>query len=212
MTTEETKEIISNFCDQCVWLKTTYNQYRILYESGKKDRMNLLKEAAGGFFRDLEVILVEYIFLNICKLTDPANKGNNKNLTIKYVLERIDSNIQKKLGLDRLSEKIHKFRERIVPARNKIIAHQDIDTVISNTTLSKVTESKFEQFWIDLQEFVNSIYNHYFNEPFSLDIVRTCDAEDLIWALKKAAYFNQHFTDVIHVNLLEDHQFRYRNA
>ena len=206
-----TEEIIKRFCNQCCWIKIVYNEYCIIYESGK-DRRDLLDEIARHFFHDLQGILIDYIFLNICKLTDPAHCRQGDNFTIKYVLERIKPNIQNELGLNELSERIHQFRDYIVDARRKLIAHLDVDTILSNTTLGAFPESANEKFWADLQEFVDRIHKHYLDGPFPLDAVNMYNAKDLVLALKKAAYFDQHFERVPHFTLLEEEKFKYRNA
>ncbi|MBN1795681.1 MAG: hypothetical protein JW804_03330 [Sedimentisphaerales bacterium] len=208
---EDIKEIVKQFCDQCCWIRTVYNEYCILYEGGEK-RLELLNKTARTFFSYIQLILIDYIFLNICKLTDSAYSRKGGNLTIKYILEQIDSEIQKHLGLKKLSDRIHKFRDKIEPARNKIIAHFDVKTTISNQTLGVVSKDDNEQFWKDLQEFVNKIHSHYLDEIFPLDAIVYYDAKDLIWALKQAAYFDQHFTNVVHSNLFKDEKFLYKDA
>jgi hypothetical protein len=207
-----TQEIVKEFCNHCCWIKIVYNEYCILYESGKKARFDLLNKIAQNFFHDLQGILIDYLFLNICKLTDPAGFGKEKNLTVKYILEQVDPQVQNELGLQELSEKIHQFRNYIVDARRKLIAHLDVDTIFSKKTLGEFPESAYEQFWADLQEFVNIIHQHYLDGIFPLDAVNTHNSEELICALKKAAYFDQRFKNVLHSQLFEENQFRYIDA
>jgi len=206
-----TQEIIKQFCDQCCWIKIVYNEYCILYKSGK-DRLDLLDKIARHFFHDLQGILIDYIFLNICKITDPAHCRQSDNLTIKYVLEQIEPKIQNQLGLRELSERIHQFRDYIVNARRKLIAHLDVDTILSKKKLGEFPKNANEQFWSELQEFVNRIHKHYLDGPFPLDAVNMYNAKDLVWALKKALYFDQHFDKVVHSYLFEEKKFRYKNA
>ncbi|NIA06669.1 MAG: hypothetical protein GWP14_03375 [Actinobacteria bacterium] len=206
-----TQETIKHFCEQCRWAKLVYNEYCCLYQSGE-DRLDLLEKKAHNFFYDLQGILIHYILLNICKLTDPAHLGPSGNLTIKYILEQIEPTIRDKLGLDDLSDEIHKFRDYIIDARHKLIVHLDVDTIRANKILGAFPESEYEKFWVNLQEFVNKIYNYYLGDTFPLDHDSPCEAEDLVHALKKAAYFDHHFRKVVHSNLLEQKEFRYRNA
>jgi len=206
------KKIVTQFCDQCRYAKYKYKQYFILYESGEV-RLELLEKIAPDFFRNLQIILKDDIFLNICKITDPACCGKRGNLTIKYILKQIESKTLEELKLNELSDKIHKFRDYIVEARNKIIGHLDCETITSNRSLGGFPKTASDDFWIDLQEFVNRIHKHYLDDAFTLDPIPTTDnAEDLVLALKKAAYFDQHFKEVLHSDLLEENQFRYRNA
>ncbi|MHC4527996.1 MAG: AbiU2 domain-containing protein, partial [Planctomycetota bacterium] len=163
-----TQEIVKRFCDQCCWVKVVYNEYCILYESGKTMRHALLNEIAQNFFYQLQGILIDYLYLNICKLTDPPGCGKQKNLTVKYILERVDPQIQNELGLEELSERIHEFRNYIVDARRKLIAHLDVDAILSKKRLGAFPKTANEQFWADLQEFVNRIHRHYLDGIFPL--------------------------------------------
>ena len=206
------QKIVKRFCDQCCWIKIVYNEYCILYESGKIVRLDLLNKIAQNFFHDLQHILIDYLFLNICKLTDPAGCGKKKNLTVKYILEQVDPQVQNELGLEELSGKIHQFRDYIVNARRKLIAHLDVDTIFSKEKVGAFPKSAHEQFWADLQEFVNRIHRHYLDGIFPLDAVNTDNSEDLILALKKAAYFDQYFKNVLHSQLFEENHFRYRDG
>ena len=126
MTENDKKDIVKRFCDQYIWLRFVFDEYRDLYE-GNTTRVRLLHEVAPKFFYKLNLILVEYILLNMCKLTDPARSGKDDNLTVEYILEIIDEQKSRELGLDELSDKIHSIRKHIKPARNKIIAHNDVN-------------------------------------------------------------------------------------
>jgi len=212
--TDTWPEVIKRFCDQCYAIRALYKEYFYLYESDNKERLDLLDKTARDFFYELRCILIDRILLNICKITDPASSGNNSNLTIKYILKEIEQEAKKNLGLDELSKEIHTFREYIVGARHKIIVHSDFETITSNKILGSFSKTDDDKFWKNLQEFVNKISMHYFNRPFIFDEIVDCrsNARNLILALKKAAYFDQHFKNVLHSELLEEETFKYRNA
>ncbi len=207
------KDDIKQFCDQCYTIRKLYNEYIYLYEDNK-ERLDLLNKTARDFFSNLQTIMIERIFLEICKITDSDNILGNNNLTIKYILKNIEQDAKKNLGLDKLSDEIHKFRNYIAPARNKIIGHSDLETIKSNKTLGVFPKSESDKFWRNLQEFVNKIHIHYFNDTFIFDDIVDCtfNSKYLMRALKKAAYFDQHFKYVLHSNLLEEETFKYRNA
>ncbi len=209
-----TKEVIKQFCDQCYTIRALYKEYIFLYESDNKERLDLLDKTARDFFHHLQHILIDRIFLGICKITDRAAFGENSNLTIKYILKEIDQDAMGNLKLDELPEKIHKFREYIDDPRNKIIVHNDLETIKSNKILGCFPKTELDEFWKNLQEFVDKIHMHYFETHLILDEVVDCtsNAKDLVLALKKAAYFDQHFKNVLHSTLLEEEAFKYRNA
>ncbi len=209
----ERKEIIRCFCEQCSWVKTVYNEYCFLYESGEL-RIELLNKISSNFFYRLQEILIEYLMLNICKLTDSANCKKKNNLTVEYVLKQIEPEVQENLQLKELSKNIHLFRDRIRDARHKLIAHLDVSATLSDKRLGEFPEGEDKQFWEYMQEFVDKIHRYHFDgEPFPLDLSPASSANDLLWALKKAAYFAQCFDNVYDAHLFdEEKQFRYRDA
>lgn len=208
------EELIKNFCDQCYETRYLFKEYVFLYESGNKERLDLLDKTARDFFCNIQSILIDKIFLSICKITDSAGSGKKSNLTVEYILKGVEQGARGELGLDGVSEDIHKFRESIVAARHKIIVHSDVETINSNETLGAFSKSKIDEFWKNLQEFINKIHMHYFDEPFIFDDIvdETANAKFLILGLKKAAYFDQHFKGVLHDELLEEKKFKFRNA
>jgi len=209
-----TKDVIEQFCNQCYTIRALHKEYFYLYESDNKERLDLLDKTARDFFREHRGILKERIFLEICKITDPAGSGERSNFTIEYILKEIKQDTNENLGLDELSKEIRKFREHIVPARNKIISHSDFETITSDRTLGVFSKDAYDKFWDDLQKFVNKIHNYYFKSPFILDdrVDCTSNAKDLVLALKKAVYFDKHFKNVLPSELLEEETFKYRNA
>ncbi len=186
------KEELKRFFDQCIWTRNIYDEYRDLYEKGD-ERLGLYKEIAFGFFQDLNIVLIDYLLLNMCKITDPASSGNKDNLTVKYILSKMEPEIVEELKLEELSNKIHEFTEHILLARNKIIAHIDKNVAISNEPLGGFSDEDGIAFWENLQELVNRLHRHYFDGPLPLDTVRPNGAEDLIFALKKAVHFDDMF-------------------
>jgi hypothetical protein len=194
-----------------VWVRLVFNEYRILYESGQA-RRELLDEVAKNFFRPLNKILVEYILLNMCKLTDPAGSRQDGNLTVKYILKLIGPETAKQLGLDKLSQSIHSLRPHILDARNKIIAHLDKETALSKGFLGAFPRETGDAFWRDLEEFVNRVNKHYFERPFPIDAVNMYNAENLVQALKKGVHYDDYFMGKGRQKLEEQSRMRYKDA
>lgn len=205
------QKIIKRFSEQCVWVRLVFNEYCILYESGQ-DRRELLDEVAKHFFRDLNKILVEYILLNMCKLTDRAHSRKDDNLTVKYILELVGPETAKQLGLDELSQSIHSVRPYILDARNKIIAHLDTETGLSKGVLGAFPRKIGDAFWRDLEEFVNRVNTHYFERPFPINAVNMYNAQNLVQALKKAVHYDDCFRGKGRQKLEERNKMRYKDA
>lgn len=205
------QDAIKRFCDQCRRLKLIYDYYYELYETNEM-RLKLLEEVAHNFFYDLQGILMEFIFLNICKLTDPARSRKDNNLTIKYILDEIDDGVRRNLELDALSEKLHEFRSYIKLARHKVITHGDLNTIASGKKLGAFPEGADKEFWKNLQEFVNRLYKYYFDTIYPLDTANLSGADDLVAALKKAIHYDDYFEDKPAQKLDERKLMRYKDA
>ena len=85
----EHKEIIEAFCDECFWAWAVCDQYTRLFEHHSKERHKLFEETASTFFTDLLRIYKGYLFMQICKLTDPARSMGKDNLTTNYLIEKL---------------------------------------------------------------------------------------------------------------------------
>lgn len=195
---DDIKVVIQKFCEQCGEIKFISDQYYALYETSEH-RLRLLEEIAPHFFFNvIQKVLIEYMFLNICKLTDPPQSCGDDNLTVKYILQRINSvnpGISQQLGLDDISKEIDKFAKCIRPARHKIIAHLDVETILSLKTLGEFEEGEDKIFWSNLQEFVNRIYEHYIGGVFPLVAFSDSGANELVEALKKAINYDDCLED-----------------
>ncbi len=80
MSADELQRSFIAFRNECIWLRGCYNTFAALYESGSEVK-EVLSAAASSFFSDLNRILLEYCWLQVCKITDPANSSGRDNLT-----------------------------------------------------------------------------------------------------------------------------------
>jgi hypothetical protein len=139
--------------------------------------------------------------LHICRLTDDLEiKRGRKNLTVKFLIEHSDfSDAPETLEkLRRLSDSIHSFRERILPARKWFIAHLDLEAVRLDKPLGAASDAEWKQFRLDLQDFLDLMHRHHV-EPdghFYLNgMGNMSDADSLLTALKNAKLFQAVMND-----------------
>lgn len=182
-----TETDIRIFRTQSVYARAIFVHYRHLFESGA-DNAALLTTTAPIFFGDLCRALRAQIILEVCKLTDPAgSRRENENLTIELFVTRLDT---KDIGvanrLKEVSEQLHLFRKKIKPARDKLISHSDRASIRSGKPLGGVDIDAWDQFWQDLDLFVNILSCQYLGEPsFHLNAVSNqTDVPRLIAALQ----------------------------
>ena len=124
---------LNEFVDKCVWTYCTYTHYKELFE-GKESALKLFEKISHRFFADLNHILIEYSILQLCSLTGPAStkvkREKKENLTINTLLETIVWPTEIKDQIDGKANQLNTFREKIVSARNQIIAHSDYETFL----------------------------------------------------------------------------------
>lgn len=190
---------VSIFTSECVLLRSRYIHFRILFETGD-DRKELLSLVAPIFFGDIYATLRDTIIGNVCRLTDPEESRGDKNLTVKFLVNNSDFSGDPKTAkrVGKLNEQLHVMRQRLVPARHKRIAHFDRLAAHSRVNLGKATPRQWEQFWLDLAEFVAIFNARYVSKtiPFQLDdIGLISDADSLIKALQESTYFHEFAAD-----------------
>jgi hypothetical protein len=170
-----------------------------LFEESDLKR-ELLYTTAPTFFSDLNRLFIEHLVLHICRLTDEAQTMGRKNLTVKFLVEHSDwSSAPDTLAkLKPISDSIHRFRKRVLPARKWFIAHLDLSAVRLDQPLGAASNDEWKQFWLDLQDFVQLMFRHHVdpNSLFHLNgIGGMSDADRLLTALRNAKLFDAVLND-----------------
>lgn len=186
---------VEAFRNFCVYLRSIFRHFQILFEEGADLRRELLQSIAPTFFGDINHMLIEHLILQICKITDPEESFGRKNLTVAFLVNNSDfSTAPGKLErLKELSDSMHGFRAKIVPARNRLIGHLDRHSVLDGKALGGADKDEWTQFWLDLQAFLHIMDKHYIDPAghFYLNGVGyLSDADSLIKSLKESTYFH----------------------
>ena len=186
MTTQPVEDI-KIFANQCILMRSTYLHRKTLFEERE-----LLLRTAAIFFGDFFHMSREYLILLVCKITDPAKSGDKENITTEFLLTHYDftTEPQKAQALKELNEKMQVFRSKLVPARNKLISHSDRISIRDGHALGGVANNEWDEFWLNLQEFVYIIYQKVFGQSMYINGVGgLSDAHSLLRALKQSACF-----------------------
>jgi hypothetical protein len=189
------KEDIAIFANHCVFMRSIYLHNQILFEASTHEDKERMSRTAPTFFGDINRVLVEYLILQVCKITDPARDfRKNDNHTIAFLLQHYDFSTDPATmeRLAQLEADIQAFREKLLPARNKLISHSDREAILAGHALGGVLQSEWEDFWINLQEVVHTIYEKVLGMSFWLNCVAMLsDAHGLLKALKHSACFDK---------------------
>ena len=80
MTQDALQDEFIKLRDEAIWLRQTVNTFNCLFDSGPETE-RILKESAGLFFGDLNMMMQEYTILLVCRLTGPAQSFGKANLS-----------------------------------------------------------------------------------------------------------------------------------
>jgi AbiU2 len=190
---------ISIFIDNCVFARSVYLHGSALFEQSTDRDKQRMSRTAGTLFGDLSQVIREYVILQVCKMTDPARdvRGND-NHTVAFLLEYYDfsSDFPLRERLTSLRAQLESFGAKLRPARNKLISHADRGARLAGNPLGGVAEGDWNQFWLDLQDFVCLIHLKVLGGPFYLNAVAgLTDAHGLLKALKHAECFDELSSD-----------------
>jgi len=181
-------------------MRSVYLHLKILFEDTTADEKALMSRTANILFSDLNRVLIEYTILQVCKITDPAKDGrNNNNHTVAFLLQHYDFRKKPEVlaSLDELHRKLLAFRQKLLPARNKVISHSDRDTIIAGTALGGAPKSEWDDFWLNLQDFICITHGEVVGGPAFLinDVAMLSDADGLLKALRHSAHFGRLLQD-----------------
>ena len=142
---------IESFIEHCFTMLSTYRHFQILW--GTESHHELLHRIAPIFFGDLNLMMKKHIILQVCQITDPEKTWDKNNLTIEFLVNCSDGALRK--NLEPIAQRIHNFTKKIKPARNKIIAHLDRDTILNGKSLGAASQDDWDKFWDDLEKFMS---------------------------------------------------------
>jgi AbiU2 len=183
------------FANQCVFMRSIYLHGKLLFEQSSAKDKSRMTRSAPVFFGDLNRMFVEYLILQVCKITDPARDfRKNDNHTIAFLLQHYDfsSDPARQQRLAVLDARLQAFRQKLLPARNKVISHSDRAAIMAGHALGGVLEAGWANFWLELQELVGIMHEMIVGSPFQINGVgMLTDADGLLKALKYAECFEQ---------------------
>jgi hypothetical protein len=156
MATLKQQDEFTAFLESCIWLQNCFNTFNHLYNSGKETE-ETLRRVAPLFFEDLNSILQEYFFLQIRKITDPANTRGRDNLTIQNINEDlVRSGLMSQEILD-LSARILAYRDILSDMSNRVIAHADKETAFRPDYVGTHSESDLNSFMSDMHSYTDAV-------------------------------------------------------
>ena len=127
----------------------------------------------------------EHNYREICKLHEPAIQGNSLNLTIDYIV-RFGNWGPDAERIKKIVARLEPLFKRIKLARNKVLAHNDLEALMDSSELGEFPEGLDEEYFLALQELVNEVHEKWLDGPYPFNDLARVDALGLLNILEKA--------------------------
>ena len=178
-----TPDLARKFCELCNWAYECWTTHKKLFDQNPSPEQTLGKAA---YFHDrLSTIIQEYSLLQICKLHDPAVQGKSLSLTIDYMIRFADWGLDEE-NITRLSSNLAVLYGKIAQARNKLIAHNDLEIIAQEKPLGVFAEGLDDEYFAQLQELVNCISNKWLDGPYPFNDLAGADAMEFLTVLDES--------------------------
>ena len=171
------------FCELCNWVYETWVTHKFLFDENKTPEKNVGK--SPSFTSRLSIITQEYCLQQIAKLHDPAIQGNSLNLTVDYII-RFGEWGEQADEIGKIHDKLLGLWERLKPARNKALAHNDLETLMADAALGSFPEGADEEYFAALQTLVNEVHEKWVDGPYPFNDLANADVEEFLALLERA--------------------------
>jgi hypothetical protein len=174
------------FREECIWLRICHRNYEVLFENNE-ETLKLLGDVAAHFFHDLNRVMIDHQWLISARLLDNATSMGRPNLTVPYLNDALKRKGLLDAMIERAAAEVMIYRDILKDPRNRLLAHLDLEAVMSGQTRGKHTAGEYELFLERLQIYLDLVGGALGVGP--LDIApagASGDAIDLVRALKSA--------------------------
>ena len=169
-------EVAELFYGICNDLYMRWKIYRHLFD----DNVDQNKLQFGDGARCLDDIgryMHGSVLLELCKLHDPIVQSDRVNLTIGYVVDLGGWEPGVRTELLGLKKEMESLFGKIKLARNKLIAHNDLQTILEGTVLGQFKKDADIQYFRNLERFVGVIFRELTGRPRPFYDLVTNEAE-----------------------------------
>jgi hypothetical protein len=162
-------EEIKIFAEHCVHIRSVFEYALRLFAQSSRAERTAMENAAPLFFEDLAQVFADFAITSACRVTDDwIDYKGNKNLVIGHFTRAMSRYEKLHEQLSELQKSMEEHRGRIVPARNKLTAHADLETIMAGEPLGTATWPQWHRFWSDLGEFVSLVHEQVLGSPFEI--------------------------------------------
>jgi hypothetical protein len=181
---------VEDFSGHCAYIRSVYVLATRIWRDCTDDERKRMEGIAPSFFLDMGQVLAEYAVLAACRVTDPASDGRNENFTVETFVNSFPPNSTTAKHLDELAQQMAKLRQKILPARNKLVAHADREAIRQGKPLGQASWQEWDEFWVSLSKFIRILNEKAIGTPYEIDIAGVPgDAEMLLKSFRQSQHF-----------------------
>jgi hypothetical protein len=177
------RQVGQAFADLCTETYLSWSAFCHLFPTGINSS-HIKSDEAGRALAVINRAMHEHFLYKVCKLHDPAVQFGEINLGIEYIIKYGGWGDPQKTQLQGLQIKLDNFAAKIKSARNKILSHNDLKTILDDARLGGFDKGDDAKYFDTLQEFTNIIYNDVMGSKFSFPTEIASDATALLKLLQ----------------------------
>jgi len=178
------KEIALLFCQLCSQAYQASVIHKLLFDQNDNKADTI--EKAVAFANHLSTITQEYSLQQIAKLHDPAVQNKDRNVSINFVVEFGEWGA-KEAEIEAIRERLSKLWGHLKPARNKLLAHNDLEALLANEALGGFPEGEDDLYFEALQELVDAVHDRWGDGgPYPFDDLAINDVLEFLNVLERS--------------------------
>jgi hypothetical protein len=141
----ETKKMFESLDAEIINLFYRWKLFRQLFDGGEKN-INLLNRSGANVFALLRRLILDDVYLTLCRLTDPATTVGFDNLSLRFFLNKLkaDVNVLTALALESEFAELKKLTKHIRMHRSKRLAHSDLKVTQKAYSLPPVLRGELD--------------------------------------------------------------------
>ena len=189
---QELGSVYNVLANDVTWLHLKWDQYRQLFAKSQQ-RIDVLNQTAGHFFRLLQGALFEGMVLHLARLTDPAQTGSGRKAQQNLSLQRLPSVVP-----DLLRPEVAILVQGALDAcsaarvwRNKRLAHHDLTVALATADdpLPDIGQADVEAALSGFRSLLNRLELYYWKVEVGYQLVPLTniggDVDQLVYYLNK---------------------------